>query len=202
MSLGVRHIRTPNDKKMIRDDYTPLEQAYNQRMTAQIRIETTRLILRTVTKDDVEAVAQHWNLDGAPLTREEAEKRVARMLENHAKNRRGKINHLCLAIIRKETGEITGWCGLDHLDRGWPNPALFYMIRKECWGQGYATEAARALVEYALCEMEIPVIDSACLADNLISKRVMEKIGMRYVGVNAEGGHAFTIRSQVGIADL
>lgn len=165
-------------------------------MTAQICIETTRLILRTVTKDDIEAVAQCWNLDGAPLTREEAEKRVARMLENHAKNRRGKIRHLCLAIICKETGEITGWCGLDHLDRGWPNPALFYMIRKERWGQGYATEAARALVEYAFRALEIPVIDAACLADNLASKRVMEKIGMCYVGLNAEGGLAFTIRQK------
>lgn len=170
-------------------------------MTAQICIETPRLILRTVTMDDVDAVAQRWNLDGAPLTREEAEKRVARMLENHAKNRRGKIHHLCLAIIRKETGEITGWCGLDHMDRGWPNPALFYMIHKEHWGQGYATEAARALVDFVFREMEIPVIDSACLADNIASKRVMEKIGMRYVGLDAEGGLAFTIRRSPCVAE-
>ncbi len=165
-------------------------------MTTGIHIETNRLILRTVTMEDAEVVAPSWNLDGPPLTREEAQKQVARMMENHAKNAPGKIYHLCLGIILKETGEIIGWCGLDHREPQWPNPALFYLIRRECWGQGYATEAARALIEYAFRVLGIAVIDSACFADNLASKRVMEKIGMRYLGLNAEGGHAFTIERE------
>jgi len=158
-----------------------------------VSLETSRLILRTVTLEDIDAVALSWKLDEPPVSRQEAENQVNWMLANHRQNAAGKIVHLCLAIIHKDTCEWIGWCGLDHLDQTRSNPVLFYLLKSSYWGQGLATEAARALLEYAFGEMNLPQVDSAAASDNLASVRVMEKLGMRSLGLDAEGGHAFTL---------
>ena len=170
-------------------------------MTTRISIETDRLILRTVTLDDVEKVSLSWKLDEGPISREEAERQVNWMLDNHHRNTSGCFTHLCLAIIHKETLEFIGWCGLDHRKKNTENPVLFYLLKASCWGQGLATEAARALIEYAFCELGLTKIDSATAFENIASKRVMEKIGMRYVGLDEEGGHSFTLTREEYIHD-
>ena len=156
-------------------------------------LDTPRLILRTVTLEDIDLVALNMNLDGPPISRQEAEEQVNRMLANHRQNATGKIAHLCLVIIHKQTGEWIGWCGIDNLKPTRPHPVLFYLLKAACWGQGLATEAARTLLDYAFGTLRLPQIDSAAARDNLASVRVMEKLGMHYLGLDAEGGHAFTL---------
>ena len=156
-------------------------------------LETPRLILRTITLDDVDAVALTWKLYEGPISREDAQYQVARMIGNHRQNAPGKITHLCLAIIHKEAREWIGWCGLDNLDQARPNPVLFYLLKTSYWGQGLATEAARALLDFAFDELSLARIDSSAAHDNVASKRVMEKLGMQYLGLDEEGGHSFTL---------
>ena len=162
-------------------------------MTPDIFIVTPRLILRTVTPADVEAVASCWELDDPPVPLEVAEQKIAWMQSNHACNRPGKIIHLCLAIILKETGEFIGWCGLDHRNQADADPALFYLLKARFWGKGLATEAAAALVTYAFGQMALPSLHAGAAPENLASRRVMEKLGMQYLGLDEEGGCAFTI---------
>jgi ribosomal-protein-alanine N-acetyltransferase len=156
-------------------------------------IETGRLILRTVTMDDVEDMALSWKLDEGPISRHEAEDRVRWMLDNHRQNAPGKVVHLCLAIVHKDAGEIIGWCGLDQRDRTKAAPVLFYLLKERYWGKGLATEAAAAVLGCAFGELGLARVDSAAAFENVASKRVMEKIGMRYVGLDEEGGHLFTL---------
>lgn len=59
---------------------------------------------------------------------------------------------------------------------------LGYGVNPTCWGRGYATEAARALVQWALEEPRIHRIASACLEDNIASIRVLEKVGFTRTG--------------------
>jgi [ribosomal protein S5]-alanine N-acetyltransferase len=162
-------------------------------MTSVVMIETARLILRTLTKADIHDVASSWKLDEGPIPLSEAEKKIERMLSYHAQNVTGKLVHLCLAIIAKETYEFIGWCGLDHTVQEDADPALFYLLKKKCWGKGLATEAASALLDYALTQLGLASIHGGAAYDNLASKRVMEKIGMRYVGLAEDGGCAFEI---------
>ncbi len=165
----------------------------NIAMPADVFIETNRLILRTVTMDDLEDVAVSWKLDDGPISPAEAEATISRMLNNHRQNVSGKVVHLCLAIIDKETQAFIGWCGLDHLDQTKPNPMLFYLLKASHWGKGLATEAASGLLTYAFGNLRLRAIDSATAFDNMASKRVMEKIGMRYLGINEAGGYSFTL---------
>jgi len=165
-----------------------------------VRIETDRLVLRTVTMDDVEDVALAWKLDEGAIPFEEAKKIVEWMLENHERNTPEKLIHLCLAVIRKENGEFIGWCGLDHRESSQPNAVLFYLLKKEHWGKGLATEAAKAVLEYAFHGLGLAQVDGGAAAENAAenaaSKRVMEKAGMRYVGRAEDGGHSFMLTKQ------
>ena len=143
--------------------------------------------------DDVEDVALSWRLDEGPISRQEAEGRVRWMLDNHKQIAPGRVVHLCLAIIHKDAQELIGWCGLDHRDRAKPAPVLFYLLKESYRGKGLATEAAEAVLGYAFGELALARVDSAAAFENTASKRVMEKIGMRYVGLDEEGGYFFTL---------
>lgn len=165
-------------------------------MTVAVTIETARLIIRTVTMADVEEVASSWRLDDGALPLSEAKQKISWMLSNHAKNRPGRLTHLCLAIIPKDMDEIIGWCGLDHLDQTKADPALFYLLKASYWGEGVATEAAGALLDYAFTRLGVASIRGGAAPENLASKRVMEKIGMKYIGLDEESGYAFTITKE------
>lgn len=170
-------------------DFQPWEQG-------QANIETARLILRTVTMEDIDAVAESWRLDKGPLSREEAHERIAWMLDNHSQIAPGALRHLCLAIIDKETQTFAGWCGLDHRDPVQTHPVLFYLLKARYWGRGLATEAAEALLSLAFRELGLAQIDGGAAFDNPASKRVMDKVGMTYLGLDKEGGHSFTITAE------
>ena len=167
-------------------------------MPHHVLIETTRLILRSVTMDDIEDVARHWQLDDGPISRQAAEKQVRWMLANHRQNAPGRLVHLCLAIIDKGAQEFIGWCGLDHRDRSQAHPVLFYLLAARHRGQGLATEAAQALIDYAFAALGQARIDGKTAAENVASKRVMEKIGMRYLGRDGKGAHCFTLGREEG----
>jgi len=162
-------------------------------MAKDVSIETGRLILRTVTMDDVEAVALTWNLNGNPISREEAVKEIRWMLGNHERNESGVFVHLCLAIMHKGDKAFIGWCGLDHRDPNKPNPVLFYLLKEAYWGRGLATEAAKAVLRHAFCKLGLAQVDGGASAENVASRRVMEKAGMRYVGREGDGGYSFTL---------
>lgn len=162
-------------------------------MAKNVNIETGRLILRIVTMEDVEAVALTWKLNGHPISHEEAVKEIRWMLDNHERNESGEFIHLCLAIIHKEDKAFIGWCGLDHRDHCKPNPVLFYLLKEAYWGRGLATEMAKAVLKHAFCTLGLAQVDGGASAENVASKRVMEKAGMRYVGREGDGGYSFTL---------
>ena len=61
------------------------------------------------------------------------------------------------------------------------NIEVGYRMLKEHWNRGYATEAAHELLLYGFSELKLKKIVSSAHVDNLASRRVMEKIGMKYV---------------------
>lgn len=163
-------------------------------MAPAVYVETERLTLRTVTIEDVGNVSRSWNLDGVPISSEEAKERIRWMTRNHELKMRQGLVHLCLAIADVKTQEIIGWCGLDHRDRTNPNPLLFYMLKESYRNRGLATEAARALLNYAFLELGLTRIDAETEPENAASKRVIEKVGMR--PVDGSQGCQFTISSE------
>lgn len=80
-----------------------------------------------------------------------------------------------------ETQEFIGMIGLafqQYQTEFTPAIDIGWRLKKESWGQGYATEGAKRCVEYAFNELEIPKIIAVCTVQNKKSENVMKKIGM------------------------
>jgi RimJ/RimL family protein N-acetyltransferase len=84
------------------------------------------------------------------------------------------------AIVRKgETRPI----GMIDLRPQGERVEIGYVLARPFWGQGYVTEAAQALVEWALSQPEIYRVWAVCDVQNTASAKVLEKLGMRREGV-------------------
>jgi len=83
------------------------------------------------------------------------------------------------AMIHKPDNQFIGHCGL----RYWPGSSdveVLYALARQYWGQGLATEGARTSLRYGFEHLKLERIMAAALVDNHASRRVMEKIGLRY----------------------
>ena len=77
--------------------------------------------------------------------------------------------------------EPIGACGLAQLDG--PAPDLGYWLGAPYWGNGYATEAARAVIDHAFAELGHEVLQAGARVTNPASRRVLEKCGFQWTGV-------------------
>jgi RimJ/RimL family protein N-acetyltransferase len=85
------------------------------------------------------------------------------------------------AIALKASGELIGAIGLV-LKLKQENAELGYWIGKPFWGQGYCTEAGRAVLQYAFTELRLHRVHAHHFSNNPASGRVMQKLGMRHEG--------------------
>lgn len=143
-------------------------------------LETPRLILRRHVTGDADALETvlgdpvAMEFYPAPLDRQGVEEWITRNVERYQRDGFGKW-----AIVLKNTGEVVGSCGcvLQEVE-GRNEIEVGYNVRRDLWGNGYATEAARACTEYALRELGAIRVISMIRPENLRSIRVAEKNGM------------------------
>lgn len=161
-----------------------------------MELVTKSLILRSVTELDINEIARMWKYP-EKTTIEDAHDALAYMELNHSQNRPKAIYHLCLGIFRKEEPlKIIGWCGLDgKISPG--KTVLFYMIAEEFRCNGYATQCAKELLQYAFEDMDYDIVYSSCAKDNLSSYRVMEKAGMCQNIIHENGGFGFFMDREI-----
>ena len=142
-------------------------------------LETDRLLLRPFTLDDAEglyAYASHPEV-GPP-----AGWRPHRSVEES----RQVIENIfipsdALAVLRKSDGRLIGSAGFVDRHRtelGTPSDEIGYSLARDCWGQGYATEAARAMLAFAGETLGARVFVAEHAVDNPASGRVMAKCGL------------------------
>jgi len=144
-------------------------------------LETERLRLRYQRAADVEALVALWTdpevmrYMGGP--RDTAQ--VTHIFEETARAPRADAHDLWV-VVERGSGRVVGHCGLlDKEVEGREEIELVYVIARDAWGQGYATEMARALVEHAFGEMGLQRLISLIEPENAASERVAEKVGMR-----------------------
>jgi RimJ/RimL family protein N-acetyltransferase len=99
-------------------------------------------------------------------------------------------------VLDKASGEVIGRVGLWN-PQGWPGIELGWIIRRSRWGQGLATEAAQAALQWAWDNVDTDHIISIIPPDSLASVRVAEKIGERFEGPDTMNGasvHIYGVR--------
>ena len=147
-------------------------------------IETPRLYLRRLQPTDMDAYYQRIYADPdvmrtllarAPISRAEFEARIPTVMITHWHTH----GFGPWVVIYKPDNQLIGHCGL----RYWPESSdieVLYALDKCYWGKGLATEGARASLRYGFEQLRLERIVAAALVDNQASRRVLEKIGMRY----------------------
>jgi RimJ/RimL family protein N-acetyltransferase len=151
-----------------------------------MELETPRLILREFRADDWPTVLayqsepqflRYYHWDGR--TAQDAKDFVQMFLDQQAARPRLKYQ---LAITRKGDDTLIGNCGI-RLDT--PDAMIGdigYELAIEHWGQGYATEAAQAIVDYGFDVLGLHRIWAWCISENSASAHVLEKLGMQREG--------------------
>ncbi len=85
-------------------------------------------------------------------------------------------------------GDPVGTIGLEPPNQVWGTAEAGYMITPDEWGNGYATDALRALCDHAFGERRLNKVYATAYASNTASRRVMEKAGFREEGILREEG--------------
>ena len=150
-----------------------------------MKLETDRLELRPATHEDAAlllklfSIPEVWRFlpPGPPFTLERAHVGIERRMKLEAE--RGFSPMLA---FRKDTGEFIGNAGLQVVpDTSEVEIAYHYL--PSVWGRGYGTEAAVAILAHGLGPLGLSNIIAICVPANVGSWRIMEKAGMRYVGL-------------------
>lgn len=137
-------------------------------------IETERLTIRPLVPDDAAALLAVW---GDP----ENERFVGSTMPTSVEEVRSWLSRWSQwGVWEKATGELVGDCGL-HFDEGFQEWELSYGLRRDRWGRGYATEAARACVRHGFDEMGLEKIVADVDPGNTASQHVLEKLGFSHV---------------------
>lgn len=151
-------------------------------------LQTERLILREVDECDLDGL---FKLDSDPevhrylgnncvTSRDEAAKTISSLKKQYAENGIGRW-----AIIHKLSGEFIGWTGLklvkDTLNGHTDFYDLGYRLRREFWGNGYASESALASLNYGFETMKIETIYASAHVENIQSNKILKKLGFQFV---------------------
>jgi RimJ/RimL family protein N-acetyltransferase len=101
-------------------------------------------------------------------------------------------------LEERTTGELVGRAGL-YFPEGWPGLEVGWTLARSRWGQGLATEAGRAAVDWAFAELDTDRVISLIAPDNHRSRRVAERLGASREGRTAILGHDVDIFAYVNI---
>jgi ribosomal-protein-alanine N-acetyltransferase len=147
-------------------------------------LHTARLILKPATIEDAENLCQlnsdpevmrytgdqnfHSNLEAQKIINEN-------LIPQFKQYKMGRF------MIFLKDGTFIGWCGLKYFPET-DEVDLGYRLKRSCWGQGFATEASKACLEYGFNHLNLKRIIAKAMPENIGSIKVMQKLGMTFRG--------------------
>jgi len=144
-------------------------------------LETERLSLRPMRRDDAKPLMRLFgdpffmeSFGRGPFDESEMSAWVARNLAHQEQHGYGLFT-----IVLRRSEQVIGDCGLEVMElEGEREVELGYDLRRDLWGNGYATEAALAVVEHAFGQLGLHRLVSMIRVGNSRSARVAERLGM------------------------
>lgn len=152
-------------------------------------LRTVRLVLRPFAESDTDAifalhssphVLRYW--DSPPWTeRRQAQHFIARCQQIQQEGSGAR-----LAIERAVDSVFIGWCCLVKWNPAYRSATMGYCLDDTAWNQGFATEAAGALVQWAFDTLDLNRVQAETDTRNMASSRVLEKLGFVHEGTLRE----------------
>jgi len=151
-----------------------------------MELTTERLILREFKQSDWPDVLAYQSdplylryYDWTGRTPEAVQDFVQMFLAQQQEQPRTKFQ---LAVILKSSRQLIGNCGIRLKSADAHEGDIGYELSPKHWGHGYATEAARAIVAFGFTQLRLHRIWSWCIAENVGSAHVLQKLGMQPEG--------------------
>ncbi|MCB9101528.1 MAG: GNAT family N-acetyltransferase [Anaerolineales bacterium] len=151
-----------------------------------MQLETSKLILREYSAHDLAAILAYQTHPAylryypwSRRTRSQVESFLHQLIEWQTAQPRLKFQ---LAVELKETRELIGSCGLRKSQDTSFEGELGYEIDPHYWGLGYATEAVETMVKFGFDTLQLHRVFASVIANNIGSRRVLEKLGFTYEG--------------------
>jgi len=144
-------------------------------------LKSKRIGFRTWSLDDMELAIDLWGdaevskFIGGPFSNSQVS---GRLLIERTIIRRHNIQYWPIFLLA--TNEFIGCCGLRPYQPTERIYELGFQIKSSCWRNGYAGEAARAVIEYAFTYLRASSLFAGHHPENIISKNLLEKLGFQY----------------------
>ena len=156
-------------------------------MKKPIRIETKRLVLRDFVPGDWVRVHEYGSdklvvrhLPWGPETPAQI-RQFIKFVRSFA--RRQDRRQFELAVVLKSENRLIGGCGIRLRNPEQREGDIGYVFNRRYWGEGYATEAAKAIIQFGFSKLKMHRIWATCDPPNKASARVLEKAGMKREGL-------------------
>lgn len=156
-------------------------------LPSELRLETPRVVLREYSIDDVEDCELYtrdpevcrymiWGPNGPGETQA--------FLEQAVRDRRANERKVYeFALVNRRDGRVAGGVGTRITNLEQREGDIGYVLRRDLWGRGIATEAARTVLDFAFDVLGLHRVWATADPENVASIRVLEKLGMRREGV-------------------
>jgi RimJ/RimL family protein N-acetyltransferase len=149
-------------------------------------IRTVRLVLRDFEEMDWRSVHEYASdeevvryMPWGPNTVEDSKNFTKASIRSQQQEPRRNYS---LAVVLKSQNRLIGGCGIYVSNPDEREGYIGYILNRNYWGQGYATEAAKALIEFGFEHLKLHRIYATCDPTNKASARVLEKAGMQLEG--------------------
>ena len=148
-------------------------------------LETERLIVRQYMINDIDElfrimsdirVHTYTKDKNNPWDKQRTEKYIKFMMEKDFKT----LDCFHGAVIEKESNQLIGLCGLNPYKAN--EPEIEFKIGVPYWGKGYATELGKQIIKDSFATTDIKGMYGMAQPENIASRKVLEKIGMKYLG--------------------
>jgi len=151
-------------------------------------ITTNRLLLTEITWNDLEDIHQlhsifevdEFNTVGIPENIDETRANIKSFVEANQVSPQCKYTW---ALRLLDSNQFIGLAGISLSNDKFKTGMIFYKLNPEYWGNGYATEVAKKMIEVGFETFELHRIEAGFAPENIKSKRVLEKSGMVKEGV-------------------
>lgn len=164
-------------------------------------LETNRLLLREFDISDAESFYElNLNPNVIKYTGNSAFKDIDEakaFLENYSDYQRNGFGRW--AVINKSNQLFLGWCGLKY-DEKLDETDIGFSFFEHFWNQGFATESAKACINYGFEILNLKTIVGRAMKENTASIKILEKIGLQYEkGFDFDGqeGVIYTIKNKM-----
>ena len=170
--------------ELLREDQSrsPEERLRPERLRTDCPILLSqRLVMRAPHEDDIDALAHLANNANIAnmVARMPHPYTVADAADFVRRTRAGAIGKCVYAITKADNGAFLGCCGIEPHEDG-RTVELGYWLGEPYWNQGYATEAAHALIDMVFRTRDDEQIDARCRVMNIPSRRVIQKCGFQF----------------------